>query len=82
MSDKLADQVKDIIADKLGVDREKVKEEATFIGDLGADSLDMVELLMSLEDHFKIQIPDEEAEGIKSVGDSIAYIQKHAAMSE
>jgi acyl carrier protein len=82
MSGKLADQVKDIIADKLGVDREKVKDEATFMGDLGADSLDMVELLMSLEDHFKIQIPDEEAEGIKSVGDSIAYIQKHAAMSE
>ena len=82
MSGTLADQVKDIVADKLGVDREKVKDEATFIGDLGADSLDMVELLMSLEDHFKIQIPDEEAEGIKAVGDAIAYIQKHAAMSE
>jgi len=82
MSGTLADQVKDIVADKLGVDREKVKDEATFIGDLGADSLDMVELLMSLEDQFKIQIPDEEAEGIKTVGDAIAYIHKHAAVSE
>ncbi len=81
MSDQLPDQVKDIVADKLSVDREKVKDEATFIGDLGADSLDMVELLMSLEDQFKMQIPDEDAEGIKTVGDAIAYITKHPDVS-
>jgi acyl carrier protein len=82
MSAQLANQVKDIVADKLGVDREKVKDEATFIGDLGADSLDMVELLMSFEDHFKMQIPDEDAEGIKTVGDVITYIGKHANGSD
>ena len=77
----LPDQVKDIVADKLGVDREKVKDEAPFIGDLGADSLDMVELLMSLEDQFKMQIPDEDAEGIKTVGDAVSYIEKNATPS-
>ncbi len=82
MSGQLADQVKEIVADKLGVDREKVKDEATFIGDLGADSLDMVELLMSLEDQFKMQIPDEDAEGIKTVGDAITYINKNNTVSE
>lgn len=82
MSGPLADQVKEIVADKLGVDREKVKDEATFIGDLGADSLDMVELLMSLEDQFKMQIPDEDAEGIKTVGDAITYINKNNTVSE
>ena len=76
MSD-LADAVMAIVSEKLGVDKDKVKVETSFIGDLGADSLDMVELLMNLEDQFKMTIPDEDAEKIKTVGDAVTYIQEH-----
>ena len=68
------DKVKDIIATQLGVDKSKVTPEASFIGDLGADSLDTVELVMALEEKFKMEIPDEDAEKIKTVGDAISYI--------
>ncbi len=71
---ELADQVVAIVSEKLGVDKEKVNQETSFVGDLGADSLDMVELLMNLEDSFKMTIPDEDAEKIKSVGDAVKYI--------
>lgn len=74
---ELAEQVMDIVAEKLGVDRDKVQEETAFIGDLNADSLDMVELLMNLEDSFKMTIPDEDAENIKTVGDAVKYIQEN-----
>ncbi|MFQ5654843.1 MAG: acyl carrier protein [Planctomycetota bacterium] len=77
MTDNVAEQVMAIVSDKLGVESEKVKLEATFIGDLGADSLDMVELLMNLEDSFKMTIPDEDAESIQTVGDAVQYIEKH-----
>ncbi|MGE4614967.1 MAG: acyl carrier protein [Planctomycetota bacterium] len=71
----VGDQVKDIIADKLDVARDKVKDEANLQTDLGADSLDIVELLMHLEDNFDMKIPDEDAEKLKTVGDAIAYIE-------
>ena len=66
-----------IVSEKLGVDKDKVKLETSFVGDLGADSLDMVELLMNLEDNFKMTIPDEDAEKIKTVGDAVKYIEEH-----
>jgi acyl carrier protein len=77
MADSIADKVKDIIAEELGVDREEVTDNARFIDDLGADSLDTVELVMRFEEEFGIEIPDEDAEKIQSVRDSITYIEEH-----
>jgi acyl carrier protein len=74
----VGDQVKDIIAEELGLDREKVKDEAVLQTDLGADSLDIVELVMKLEDNFDMKIPDEDAEGLKTVGDAISYIEANS----
>jgi acyl carrier protein len=71
------DKVKEIIVDKLGVDEGSVNEKASFIEDLGADSLDIVDLVMALEEEFGIDIPDEEAQNIKSVGDAVDYIKNH-----
>ena len=68
-------KVTEIIVDKLGVDVAEVKPEASFTNDLGADSLDTVELIMELEKEFDVQIPDSEAEKIQTVGDAIAYIE-------
>jgi acyl carrier protein len=74
MSD-IESKVKAIIVDKLGVDEAEVKNEANFANDLGADSLDTVELIMEFEKEFSIQIPDDQAEKISTVGDAIAYIE-------
>ncbi|MEW6086905.1 MAG: acyl carrier protein [bacterium] len=71
------EKVKKIVAEQLGVDIAEVKPESSFVGDLGADSLDTVELVMALEDEFGIEIPDEEAEKIINVGDAIKYINAH-----
>lgn len=71
------DQVKDVIVDKLGVDAAKVTPEARFVEDLGADSLQTVELIMGLEDQFGITIPDEAAENIRTVQDAITFIETH-----
>ena len=71
------DKVKDIIIDKLGVEEEKIKSEASFVDDLGADSLDTVELIMQLEEEFGIEIPDDDAEKITTVGSAVEYIEKH-----
>lgn len=71
------DQVKAIIVEQLGVDAEDVKTEASFVDDLGADSLDIVELVMALEEKFDLQIPDEDAEKIRKVGEAVKYIQEH-----
>ncbi|MBR3731783.1 MAG: acyl carrier protein [Spirochaetales bacterium] len=71
------EDVKKIIAEKLSVDESKVTESAKFIEDLGADSLDTVELIMQLEENFSISIPDEEAEKITTVGDAVRYIDEH-----
>ena len=70
-------KVKNIIADQLGVGEEEIKPESSFIEDLGADSLDIVELVMAMEEEFEVEIPDEEAENIKAVGDAINYINTH-----
>ncbi len=75
MADSIADKVKDIIVEQLGVNEEQVTPEAKFIEDLGADSLDTVELVMAFEEEFEIDVPDEEAEKLFSVGDVIKYIQ-------
>ena len=72
-------KVKDIIEKELGVEREKLTPEASFIEDLGADSLDIVELVMEFEKEFNISIPDEQAETITTVGQAIAYLEKTAA---
>lgn len=69
-------KVKDIIVEQLGVDPEKVKPEASFIDDLGADSLDIVELVMTMEEEFDIEIPDEDAEKLKTVNDVQEYLAK------
>ena len=74
MSD-IASKVKAIIVDKLGVDESEVVNEASFTNDLGADSLDTVELVMAFEEEFEIEIPDEEAEKIATVQDAISYIE-------
>jgi acyl carrier protein len=71
----VADRVKEIIVDQLGVNPEQVTPEAKFIEDLGADSLDTVELVMALEEEFGAEIPDEEAEKLKTVGDAIKYVE-------
>jgi len=69
------DKIKEIIIDKLGIDDEKITIDAKFIDDLGADSLDTVELIMQFEEEFSIEIPDEEAEGLLSVGQAVDYIK-------
>ncbi len=71
----IAERVKKVVAEQLGVELEKVTEEASFTEDLGADSLDIVELAMALEEEFEIEIPDEDAQAIKTVGDAIEYIK-------
>ena len=74
----MAQSIEGIIVEQLGVDPEEVTLEASFVNDLGADSLDTVELVMALEEAFKIEISDEDAEKIHSVGDAVRYIQTHA----
>ena len=72
----VAERVIDIVAEQLGVDKEKVKPETSFVNDLGADSLDTVELVMELEEEFDINIPDDAAEKIQTVGEAIEFIEK------
>ena len=73
----VAEKVKKMIVEQLGVNESEVVPEAKFIDDLGADSLDIVELVMALEDEYGIEIPDEDAEKIETVGDAIRYIEEH-----
>ena len=70
-------RVRTLIADQLGVGEEEIKPESRFIEDLGADSLDIVELIMAMEEEFETEIPDEDAEKIQTVGDTIDYIRAH-----
>ena len=77
MSDSIEEKVKQIIVEELGVDEAEVVPNARFIDDLGADSLDTVELVMRFEEEFGIEIPDEEAEKIQAVKDAVDYIEKH-----
>jgi acyl carrier protein len=76
---EILDKIKKIIADQLGIDEDDVVPEASFIDDLGADSLDIVELIMAFEEEFDLEIPDEDAEKIKTVQDVIDYIKNHTA---
>jgi len=71
-------RVKSIIADQLGISEDQIKPESKFIEDLGADSLDIVELIMAMEEEFQTEIPDEEAEKIRTVGDAIGYVTNHS----
>lgn len=71
----IADKVKSIIVEQLGAEEEEVTMEASFVDNLGADSLDIVELVMALEEEFDLEIPDEDAEKIRTVGEAIQYIQ-------
>lgn len=72
------ERVKAIVVDRLGVDEDKVVPEAEFIGDLEADSLDLVEVIMAMEQEFDLEIKDEDAEKIRTVGDAVSYIDEHA----
>jgi acyl carrier protein len=81
MSD-IAQRVKDIVVEQLGVNPDEVTPEASFIDDLGADSLDTVELVMALEEEFDAEIPDEDAENLKTVGEAIKYIEEHCQKQE
>jgi len=75
--ESVEEQVKEIIVKQMGVNKDQVTPETSFINDLGADSLDTVELVMELEDAFDVSIPDEDAEKIQTVGDAIKYIKEH-----
>jgi len=76
---EVQEKIKQIIVDELGVDEAEVTENARFIEDLGADSLDLVELVMRFEEEFDIEIPDEDAEKIQAVRDAYAYVEQHKA---
>jgi len=75
--DNILERVKQIVVDQLGVDEEEVTEKASFVDDLGADSLDIVELIMPFEEEFEMEIPDEKAEKIVTVGDAVRYIKEN-----
>ena len=75
----VSDKVKSIIVEQLGVDEEEVTPDASFVDDLGADSLDTVELVMAFEEEFGVEIPDDQAETIVTVGDAIKYLEKASA---
>jgi acyl carrier protein len=77
MSATIEQKVKNIIADQLGVGEDEIKATSSFIEDLGADSLDIVELVMAMEEEFEVEIPDEEAENIKTVQDAVNYVTTH-----
>jgi len=75
---KIYDDIKKVVIEQLGVSEAEIKKESSFVDDLGADSLDTVELVMALEEAFSIEIPDEDAEKIKTIGDTINYVKEHA----
>ncbi len=75
----ILDEVKEVVAEQLGVNIDEIKEDSKFVEDLGADSLDVVELVMALEEKFDIEIPDESAEGIATVSDAVKFIEEAKA---
>jgi len=75
---KVYEDIKKVVVEQLGVSESEIKRESSFVDDLGADSLDTVELVMALEEAFGIEIPDEDAEKIKTIGDTINYVSQHA----
>ncbi len=76
---EIAEKVKEIICQQLDVDGDNIKDESSFIDDLGADSLAIVELVLAFEEQFEIDIPDEDTEKIRTVGDAVSYIKEHSA---
>ena len=82
MASQIEQKVREIIVEQLGVDPEQVTQEASFVDDLGADSLDTVELVMALEEEFDLEIPDEDAEKITPVGEAIEYIERNMEKEE
>lgn len=78
MSESIEARVREIIVNELGVELEKVTDDASFVEDLGADSLDTVELVMAFEEEFKLDIPDEDAEKMRTVGDAVGYLNKQS----
>jgi acyl carrier protein len=80
MSEEVLSKVKSIVAEKLGIEEDKIKPESAFADDLDADSLDIVDLIMALEEEFNIEIPDEEAEKIATVGDAVDYIEEKSSV--
>ena len=77
MDEELFEKIKDVVAEQLNVEPDEIHEDSSFVDDLGADSLDLVELVMALEDNFDMKIPDEDVEAIKTVGDAQTYIESH-----
>ena len=75
--EEIYEQVKNVLVEQLGIDENEISEEASFQGDLDADSLDLVELIMELEDQFGVKISDEDAQGIQTVGQAVDFIQQH-----
>ena len=82
MAEATESRVKEIIINELGVEAEKVTDDASFVEDLGADSLDTVELVMAFEEEFGIDIPDEDAEQMRTVGDAVSYLKKHSQAAQ
>ncbi len=80
--EEVLERLKEIIIDKLNVEEDQIKPEASFIEDLGADSLDIVELIMGIEEEFDIEIPDEEAEKLTTVGEAVDYVLKKLGIEE
>ncbi|MEX2243132.1 MAG: acyl carrier protein [Fimbriimonadaceae bacterium] len=76
MSASILDRVKKVTCEELGVSESEVTEQASFVDDLGADSLDLVELVMAFEEEFGVDVPDDDATGLKTVGDAVVYIEK------
>ena len=75
--EEIFNKIKDMIADNFDVDKDKITEETNFMDDLDADSIDLVEFILQLEDEFGAEIPDDEAEKIKTIGDAVSYIKAH-----
>jgi len=78
VADAIFDKIKEIIVEQLGIDEEEIQMESSFVDDLGADSLDIVELIMAMEEEFSLEIPDEDAEKLVSVSDAVKYVKENA----
>ncbi|MDR3165424.1 MAG: acyl carrier protein [Synergistaceae bacterium] len=80
--DEILAKLKELVIDRLNVEEEQIKPDASFVEDLGADSLDIVELIMGIEEEFDVEIPDEDAEKLRNVGDALAYVRQKLGVEE
>ena len=80
--DEILEKLKALVIDRLNVEEEQIKPDASFVDDLGADSLDIVELIMGIEEEFEVEIPDEDAEKLRNVGDALAYVKRKLGVEE